>query len=118
MLNAALRVKRVLLGLLCALMLFAQHVALSHAVWHAYQHRPAQDQNGFQSDRQDRPSAPKVSKLCALDAAFGQVLGCAPPTAHSFPAKSASAETPLHAFGGVAAVEFLAPLSRGPPSLL
>jgi hypothetical protein len=107
-----------LLQLACALLLFAQHLGLAHAVLHAYQHLPAHQQNGVQSERSHGPHAPKLSKLCAFDAVFGQVLGAAPPAAHFSSFQSASAEVSAHVHCALVLVEFLAPLSRGPPSFL
>jgi hypothetical protein len=58
---------------MCALLLFAQHTGLAHAVWHATQQLPAQQQR--EEDPPERPSSRQFSSLCALDAALGQVPG-------------------------------------------
>jgi hypothetical protein len=112
------RVKRALLGVLCAFMLFAQHAALSHAVWHASQQAPAHEHDLLDSDPTHAPHAPELSRLCAFDAAFGQVLGGAPPSSHFLAPDTAVSETAVHAHRVFVAVDFLAPRSRGPPSLL
>jgi hypothetical protein len=112
------RLKRALLGVICAVMLFAQHIALSHAVWHAYQQLPGQKQDASENNRPDRPSSPELSKLCAFDAAFSQVLGGAPPATYSFAADARSTETAAREHCAFAAAELPTPRSRGPPSLL
>jgi hypothetical protein len=105
-----------LLRLACALLLFAQHLGLAHAVLHAYKHVPSQQQDGIQSERSQGPHAPKFSKLCAFDAVFGQVLGAAPPPMYFAALPLASTDAPAELRRASVIVEFLAPLSRGPPS--
>ena len=112
-----LHVKRALLQLMCALMLFAQHVALAHSVLHAYKDRLAQQELGVQIDRSDRGHAPKLSKLCAFDAVLGQVLGCAIPSAHFFCSSEVGSESALLNPYCFHSSEFLAPHSRDPPPL-
>jgi len=111
-------VKRALLRLVCALLLFAQHLGLAHAVLHAYRPLPVQQQDGVQSERFHGPHAPKLSKLCAFDAVFGQVLGAAPPPVQFSAVQPASSTTTLQGHCALVVVQFLAPLSRGPPSFL
>jgi hypothetical protein len=119
MLRSSLPVQRALLRIACALLLFAQHVGLAHAVLHAYKHvPPMQQQDGVQTERSQGPHAPKLSKLCAFDAVFGQVLGAAPPPVHSSAVPPASTETAVQVPHTRVVVEFLAPLSRGPPFFL
>jgi hypothetical protein len=113
-----LHAKRALLQLACALLLFAQHLGLAHAVLHAYKHLPTQQQNGVKGERTHGPHAPKLSKLCAFDALFGQVLGAAPPTSNFSSPRPALAATTEHVPCALIRVEFLAPLSRGPPAFL
>jgi hypothetical protein len=117
MLTLRLRLKRALLGVICGAMLFAQHIAVAHAVWHAYQQLPAQ-QDAFESNRPDRPSAPELSKLCAFDAAFSQVLGAAPPATYSFTANAGCSESAAREPRAFAAADLPRPRSRGPPSFL
>ncbi|MGZ5224544.1 MAG: hypothetical protein ACXWCS_10270 [Burkholderiales bacterium] len=89
-----------------------------HAVLHAYKHLPTQQQNGVQGERTQGPHAPKLSKLCAFDALFGQVLGAAPPTPYFSSPRPALAQVAEHVPCAFVRVEFLAPLSRGPPAVL
>jgi hypothetical protein len=103
---------------MCAVMLFAQHIALAHAVWHAHQQLPGQKQDAFESNRPDRPKAPELSKLCAFDAAFSQVLGAAPPATHSFAADARTTEISAREHCAFSAADRPRPRSRGPPSLL
>jgi hypothetical protein len=113
-----LRAKRALLQLACALLLFAQHLGLAHAVLHAYKHLPRQQHNAVQGERTQGPHAPKLSKVCAFDALFGQVLGAAPPTPYFSSSRSALAQLVEHVPCAFVRIEFLAPLSRGPPAFL
>lgn len=99
-------------------MLFAQHIAVSHAVWHAHQQIPGQEQDLFESNRPDRPSSPEFSKLCAFDAAFSQVLGAAPPATYNFTADASCTDSIGREHRAIAAAELPQPRSRGPPSLL
>jgi hypothetical protein len=105
-----------LLRLVCALLLFSQHVGLVHAVVHAANHGSAQQ--GVEKRSDDAPAQGKLSRICALDAALSQVLGGAPLACHAFgvekPAPVLSAGVP----GTFVSLEAPAPRSRGPPSLL
>lgn len=107
--------RRVLVRLACVLLLFAQHVGLTHAIWHAAQQTPSKQQR-VDEERRDGPSSRDVSKLCVLDALFGQVLGGGPLACHHVPAQTQTAETPAHAQHAFATLEALTPRSRGPPS--
>ena len=62
-------------------LLFAQHGALTHAVWHAHQSLPSQQQRSDDGVAHDQ-HAPETSSLCVLDAAFGQVLNGVPGNHH------------------------------------
>lgn len=106
------------LRIVIALLLFAQQAALSHAVWHAHGQLPAQQQSLANPAFPNAPAAPDASSLCMFDAAFGQVLGGALVLPHYFLRQVTNGETPLHWQRAVTVPEFLAPLSRGPPSLL
>jgi hypothetical protein len=109
------RISHIVLGIACALIVFAQHAALAHAVWHAGQQLPQQQERLGESER---PYAPELSRLCAFDAALGQILGCAPPPERFAPAATTTAtHAPACAYD-CAAAEVLAPHSRGPPALL
>ena len=117
MLRLSPNVTRAVLQLVCALVLFAQHVALAHSVLHAYRHGLAQQELGVQVDRSHRQHAPKVSKLCAFDAMLGQVLGCASPPADFSASTQVRSECVAFIGHRTHSGEFLAPLSRGPPPL-
>ena len=98
-----------------ALLLFAQHASIVHALWHAHGENE-QQQSGTHED--ERQSQPLEAQLCALDAVFAQVLGggfggCNALVVHD------TALDPV-ALGAALSFSqrFLAPLSRGPPTLL
>jgi hypothetical protein len=98
------------------LLLFAQQVALTHAIWHAH--------GGNSSDVTTPVAAhpdhgrPGVSTVCAFDAAFGQVLGAVSGGGSVSVPRVSAPETPLQSFRALASRDFLHPLSRGPPPLL
>jgi len=106
---------RAVLGLVCALLLFAQQIGLAHAVWHATQQVPQQQAAG---EKTDAPKLPHASKLCPLDAALGQVLGMAGPTCFSFALPQADAHKHACAALVSVSVDAPSPRSRGPPALL
>lgn len=108
------RLRNALLGLTCALVLVAQHVGIAHAVWHAYQQLPVQE-SGIGGE--DRPFAPELTRLCAFDAALGQVLGCAPPPQNLFILSSAANVLAAAVPRARTPAESLSPRSRGPPAL-
>lgn len=89
------------------LLLFAQQVGVTHAVWHAGEHAPAhqKDDASFQAE------------LCGLDGAFNQVLGGvqAAEVRHAIPL--AVGGTVAHRDSTVVVPELHVPLSRGPPTL-
>jgi hypothetical protein len=94
------------------LLLFAQHTALAHALWHALGNTPAQHEQSH-----DTPKS-AGGLLCTFDAAIGQVLGCgAAVTTCVFYAQSADVAPVAPGFRVVLSSRFLAPLSRGPPAL-
>ena len=105
---------RALLGIVCALLLLAQQVGLTHAVWHAAHASDTVEQSGSGQ----APALPHASKLCALDALLGQVLGAGPVSAFAFDHSAAAAEVPSCATHAVASLAAPAPRSRGPPTLL
>ena len=100
-----------------ALLLFAQQAAFAHAIWHAHQQLPAGHQQ--QADTRDAQGSPQreASAVCALDAVLGEVLGAAPCGSHVARVASGThaVSNAEHTVAGVS--RFLAPLSRGPPSL-
>jgi hypothetical protein len=94
------------------LLLFAQHTALAHAVWHALHGGPTEHAHSNQAPK----SGPGA--LCALDAAIGEILGGAAPAATCvFHAHAADCAPVVVGLRVVFAARFLAPLSRGPPAL-
>jgi hypothetical protein len=105
-----------LLKLACALLLFAQHVGLSHAIWHAAQSVPAQQQR-MAEERNDAPASREVSRICALDVAFAQVLGGAPLACHTFSTEKPPAHVTTRDTLAFVSIEKPSPRSRGPPAL-
>jgi hypothetical protein len=112
--------KRALLPLVCALLLFAQQMGLSHAIWHATQQRPVHEQgtDSAQYDDDSSHSSRDASSLCGLDAMLGQVLGGAALAYPTFVAEKPDAHAPLHALVANLTTHTLTPRSRGPPSPL
>jgi hypothetical protein len=104
-----------MLGFVCALLLFAQQLGVSHAVWHASQQLPANA--AALDDAGDLPTLPHASKLCPLDAVLGQVLGGAAVSSFTFVLADAGAQS--HAAPSHTLVSTDAPVarSRGPPAL-
>jgi hypothetical protein len=109
---------RAALGIVCALLLFAQQVGLAHSLWHATQKIPQQAQALQKSGGQNAPALPHASRLCPLDAALGQVLGGAFTTAFTFDVAAADRHAPAYAARDSASPDPLTPRSRGPPVLL
>lgn len=107
---------RALLKLVCALLLFAQHVGLSHAIWHAARDLPAQHQR-LEEARGEAPASREVSRICALDVAFAQVLGGGPLACHTFTAEKPPAHTATTHVQTFVSFEKISPRSRGPPPL-
>jgi hypothetical protein len=107
--------RNVVLGIACALLLLAQYAGIAHAVWHAYQQLPTQHEQNASGE--DRPYAPELTRLCAFDAAFGQVLGCAPPPQNLLSSSAAANVYAAPSPHTRAALEARSPRSRGPPAL-
>ena len=99
---------------MCALLLFAQHVGLTHAVWHAAHSLETVEQ----SRGGEAPALPHASKLCGLDALLGQVLGAGPVITFSFDASAVVDDVPSYGAHALASLPAPAPRSRGPPTLL
>ncbi|HET7160374.1 MAG TPA: hypothetical protein VFI62_15350 [Burkholderiales bacterium] len=106
-----------MLQLVCALLLFAQQMGLSHAIWHAAQQRPAHEQGAGSAQHDDHSSqgSRDASSLCELDAVLGQVLGGAALAYPPFSAEKPDAQAPLHALVVNLTTHTLTPRSRGPP---
>jgi hypothetical protein len=107
---------RALLKLVCALLLFAQQVGLSHAIWHAARDLPAQQQQ-IKEQRSDSPASREVSRICALDVAFAQVLGGGPLACYTFSAEKPAVHLTTHESHAFVSIEKPSPRSRGPPAL-
>lgn len=91
------------------LLLFAQQSAITHAVWHASDHGPAQHKN--------KGDASYQGKLCGLHGAFSQVVGGVQPSAAQEPLPQCAAQTIEYRPGPLVVPELHVPLSRGPPLL-
>ena len=113
--RSASRSQRALLLLVCALLLFAQHVGLAHALQHAA--HPASDQQTLAHEN-DPSDSRELTTTCALDAVLAQVLGAGPISAYAFSCETPSTNTPRHAAPGVARFDTPTARSRGPPALL
>ena len=110
------RSRRVLLLLVCALLLFAQHAGLAHALRHAAHGAPVQQQAlAYENESSD---SRELTTTCALDAVLAQVLGAGPISAYSLSCETPSANAPRHAAPGVAHFDTPTARSRGPPSLI
>lgn len=116
-----------LLALLGALLLFAQHAALTHAVWHAGHPAPAHEAHAstpvesrashghHEHHEQGGHDGDHASRLCDLHALLGQLIeGCATAAAMPVPV----ADTHRHFTPDappLAALSPIQPRSRGPP---
>ena len=111
---------RAAIQLVCALLLFSQHIGLTHAIWHAAEHRPLHEQGYGSAEDHDHgnPASRNGSNLCALDAVLGQVLGGAALAGSAFAAEKPLAHAPVHAPAAYATSDTLTPRSRGPPAPL
>jgi hypothetical protein len=104
--------KRSILQLACVFcLLFAQHVAFTHATWHAHGAAAA-----HQQDRNDEGSAER--ELCTLHGLFGQVVGCAPGIVVQLAVEDPVSERVAYLPQALRPATPLTPRSRGPPSLL
>jgi hypothetical protein len=116
MLRPRSRFRRAAIQLLCVLLLATQYVSVAHAIWHAAKMLPDHQERSL--DRPDEPGLPELSKLCAFDAAFGQLLGAAPPVSRLCVSLPHTGQSFFHPHHDRAPLEALVPLSRGPPALL
>ncbi|MEO8442733.1 MAG: hypothetical protein ABI547_09615, partial [Betaproteobacteria bacterium] len=99
---------------LAALLLVAQHAALTHHVWHLQDRLPAQAQQQEQEQKQKSAH----TGLCDFHVSFAQVLGavgCAIP-----PLRLATNTVEHHGnhFPSAFPADLVVPASRGPPVLL
>ena len=100
------------------LLLFAQQAALTHVLWHAQRAASIERLNRSTAEAKRPASAPHVAALCALHALLGQVLGGASCDTRSVGDTYVARETAQYRARELALQDFLAPLSRGPPSPL
>jgi hypothetical protein len=90
------------------LLLFAQQSALAHVAWHAQQGAPAKHDSSSKASFQ--------GGLCDLDVVFSKVLGSGGTASHHDVPRPGRTERVLHRSCFVSFVEYLVPLSRGPPA--
>jgi hypothetical protein len=109
---------RAALGIVCALLLFAQQVGLAHSLWHAAQKIPQQAQALQDTGGTNAPASPHASRLCPLDAALGQVLGGAFLSAFSFAVTTTGSHARSSVSAYLASRDSPTPRSRGPPLLV
>lgn len=110
------RLARALIQVLCALVLFAQQAALTHAVWHSAAGEAAQRDDAHAYPHERAPA--RLAGLCAYDAVFGQVLGGAFATVAAALPNLPVTQAALHSPHASSAADVLTPRSRGPPVLL
>lgn len=101
--------------MLCALLLFAQQVGLWHSVWHAANPHAAQHVTDRAAGHSK--SLPHASKLCALDAALGQVIGGGAVSGFTFVLADAQAHAFHSELSLPVSAHALPARSRGPPAL-
>jgi hypothetical protein len=99
-------------------LLFAQQAALTHMLWHAQRDARIERLRHSTAETKRPTKAPHLATLCGLHALFGQVLGGASSDAPAHANRYVTGETPQHYARQLAHQDFLAPLSRGPPSPL
>src|SRR5262245_48154333 len=103
--------------ILVALLLAAQHAALTHAIWHAYRDGPSAHQIHASDSETGRGHLPE-QRLCVFDVAFGQVLGATHGSPSHFCALELTSELialSARPYAGVVSLSFH---SRAPPVLL
>src|SRR4029453_16935038 len=103
--------------ILVALLLAAQHAALTHAIWHAYRDVPSAQQIHANNSQTSGKHVPEHA-LCVFDVAFGQVLGATHGSASHFCAPGPASELIAQSarpYSGVVSLSFH---SRAPPVLL
>jgi hypothetical protein len=102
--------KRSILQLVCVFcLLFTQHVAFTHATWHARSAAAA-----HQHHRNDDGSSER--ERCTLHGLFGQVVGCAPAMVVELGLQDLLGERVAHLSQTGRTATPLTPRSRGPPS--
>lgn len=102
--------KRRLTQFLCVfLLLFAQQVAITHAVWHAHAHPPTQ--------HEDQDGASFQGGLCGLHGALSQVLGGVQAAAPHLALARENTGAVVYPVRACIVLELHVPPSRGPPVL-
>jgi len=105
------------LPLLSALLLFAQQVAATHAVWHQTRGMPIQATAVEKAEKSD-DGKQHANPLCSFDAMLGQLLaGGAVAAEARIPAK-VDGQAFLREVQHLAALPLVQPRSRGPPLFL
>ncbi len=125
LLRSALRTKW-LRGALVALLLFAQHGALTHALTHAARQAhggfaqaavPAHLLTQANSNAGGTP-AKQLTELCAFDLVYSQVLGGVAVTVVDLPVVAATNEVPIQRTSARTVAEPPPFLAQGPPALI
>lgn len=97
---------------LAALLLAAQHGALTHQVWHR------QDNLPVQSQQQDNGKQKPQSGLCDFHATFVQILGAVDSAALPVQFAGNTVESGFNDLTLAYPANLVVPASRGPPVLL
>lgn len=100
--------------LLAALLLVAQHAALTHG----FNHLPPGKLSQLEQTQQDDSGKKSPAGLCDFHVAFAQVFSALSSSAPPLAIAVGADETIGHVVALTHTVLFLAPLSRGPPALL
>ena len=106
--------RRLLQMLLVALLLVAQHVALTHG----FNHLPLGQLSQLEQTQQDDSGTKSPSGLCDFHVAVAQVFSALSSSALPVGIAVGTDETVGHVLALTHTALFLAPLSRGPPALL
>jgi hypothetical protein len=98
--------------LLAALLLIAQHGALSHQLRHLHDRLPAQTQ------QQDDKQKPAHTALCDFHVSFAQLLGAVDCAALPLPLAESTVERHGNHFPPAFPADLVVAASRGPPVIL
>lgn len=101
-----------LLTVLVALLLVAQHAALTHPVWHLHDGRSAP------GEQQDNGKKSAHSALCEFHVSFAEVLGAVSCDKVSLKVAHNAVELSINRFAPAFPANLVVPASRGPPVLL
>jgi hypothetical protein len=109
--------RRVILAAVCAVLLWAQHVAITHEMWHLLRSSGQAHAAALQGDNEQKSGSPQ-QELCALHAALSTVAGAMGCDGATY-APVVGCEVHVATIGALAPVGFPAsPPARGPPQLL